>query len=132
MSWLDFAYSCLLLLIPILLAIMTFRELEKNNRLGNLLVLFLFGVVIVWWGISFFFLVSAENHTMTCWAGIIICAIARLLHGIINREKYATGMQETNEDAESIKRLISILMALFSMAIILCIAIMIISRFLPS
>jgi len=132
MNWLDFAYGGLLLLIPILLAISTFQELEKNNRLGNIPVLFLYGAVIIWWAASFFLWGSAGNRTAACWSGIIICAVARLLHYVVNRKNATGDLGRNDADIEAIKRLISILMALFFILIISCVAIMIIIRFLPS
>ena len=139
MGQFDLIYMCLLLLIPILLMAATLREFLKNSQLANIWVLVIYGIVLIWWCFSFFLAYPNPNQTTICATGLIVCVIARILHQRINKTggHYAviagdSEISRNNENREQIKHLLSLGCAILFILGLLCGALVVISKFLPT
>jgi L-lactate permease len=139
MGIIEIIYICLLLLIPILLMAATLREFLKNSQLANIWVLVIYGIVLIWWGFSFFLAYPNPNQSTICGAGLIVCVVARVLHQRINRTGGNSAIiagdleiSRSDENRGQIKHLISLGCAILFLLGLLCAALVVISKFLPT
>jgi hypothetical protein len=132
MGIVDFIFIALLLLIPVLLSAATFREWMQNTRLANIWVLLMYGIVIIWWILSFIIFYPDPHQTTTCGAGLIICIIARVIHQRVNKSDTDLEHNQGNEERGQTKHMITVGCAILFILGLLCVALIIISKFLPA
>jgi ABC-type Fe3+ transport system permease subunit len=104
----------------------------QNARLATIRVLLIYGIVIIWWIFSFIIFYPDPDQTTTCGVGLIICIIARVIHQRVNKATTDLEKNQGNEDREQIKHLITVGCAILFILGLLCVALIIISKFLPS
>jgi|WetSurMetagenome_2_1015567.scaffolds.fasta_scaffold520767_2 hypothetical protein len=139
MGKIEIIYMCLLMLIPLLLMAATLREFLKNSQLANIWVLVIYGIVLIWWSFSFFVAYPNPNQSTICGTGLIVCVVARVLHQRINKPGGNSAIladdsefSRSDENREQVKHLLSVGCAILFILGLLCGALVVISKFLPT
>ena len=138
----DMVFTILLLIVPLAFIAITIRDWPKTSTLSGVIGLLGYSVVLIWWGISFFILWTGSDFPAVCGSGFVILAVTRLVQLAIDRaarngagaDSFAGSPEALLAawDSEQTKRLILTSFAVGFILCLLCLAVAVISQFLPS